>query len=233
MMARGFKPVGWVAGVAAAALACYMLSLNVAAERAELKKLEWRIVMAKRDIRTLQTELGTRGRLQQLENWNAHVLALSAPAANQFVDSEMTLARFDRTERPVADRVQVQMASADVAPAPASKIAAPVQLASAPAPAAREPSLVHQASIVLPEEKPLVGVPAQPKLAAKAEVKPAPEPRKKLAEAKPAAAPAKKLADAAPVAKTAKKKPALIDNDLVADIRAAAKAETKGSSAGR
>ena len=36
MMARGFKPVGWVAGVAAAALGCYMLSLNVASERAEL-----------------------------------------------------------------------------------------------------------------------------------------------------------------------------------------------------
>jgi hypothetical protein len=76
-------------------------------------------------------------------------------------------------------------------------------------------------------------VPAQPKLAAKAEVKPAPEPRKKPAEAKTAAAPAKKLADAAPVAKTAKKKPALIDNDLVADIRAAAKAESKGSAGGR
>jgi hypothetical protein len=216
MMARGFKPVGWVAAVAAAALGCYMLSLNVAAERAELKKLEWRIVMAKRDIRTLQTELGTRGRLQQLENWNANVLALSAPVANQFVDSEVTLARFDRSEKTVADRAPVQMASAEV-PAPAPRIGAPVQLASAPAPAARE-SLVHRASMELPEQKPLVRalVPAQ----AKAEARPAAEPKKKLAEAKPA-----------PVA--AKKKPAMIDNDLVADIRAAAKAESKGSAGGR
>ena len=83
MMARGFKPVGWVAGVAAAALGCYMLSLNVASERAELAKLERSIIAAKRDIRTLQTELGTRGRLQQLESWNANVLALSAPTSAQ------------------------------------------------------------------------------------------------------------------------------------------------------
>ena len=230
MMARGFKPVGWVAAVAAAALGCYMLSLNVAAERAELAKLEWRIVMAKRDIRTLQTELGTRGRLQQLENWNAHVLALSAPVANQFVDSEMTLARFDRTEKTVADRAPVQMASAETMPAPAPRISAPVQLASAPAPVARE-SLVHRASMELPEQKPLVRalVPAQ----AKAEAKPAAEPKKKLADAKAAPAPARKLADAKPAPAAAKKKPAMIDNDLVADIRAAAKAESKGSAGGR
>jgi hypothetical protein len=113
MIAQGFKPVGWVAGVAAAALTCYMLSLNVAAERAELKKLEWRIIMAKKEIRTLQTELGTRGRLTQLENWNANVLALSAPTADQFVDSEVTLARFDRTEDTLGEQAPVRMASAD------------------------------------------------------------------------------------------------------------------------
>jgi hypothetical protein len=227
MMARGFKPVGWVAAVAVAALGCYMLSLNVAAERAELAKLEWRIVMAKRDIRTLQTELGTRGRLQQLESWNAHVLALSAPVANQFVDSEMTLARFDRGERTVADQAPVRMASAETAPA--QRITAPVQLASAPAQVARE-SLVHRASMEIPEEKPLVRalVPAPVKTEARA----AAEPKKKLAEAKPAPAPAKaKLADAKPA--TAKKKPAMIDSDLVDSIRAAAKAETKGSASAR
>src|SRR5699024_2708276 len=73
MMARGFKPVGWVAAVAGAALCCYMLSLNVAAERAELARIERQIVVAKQDIRTLQTELGTRGRMAQLEQWNAEV----------------------------------------------------------------------------------------------------------------------------------------------------------------
>ncbi len=236
MMARGFKPVGWVAGVAAAALGCYMLSLNVAAERAELKKLEWRIVMAKRDIRTLQTELGTRGRLAQLENWNANVLALSAPTSDQFVDNEVTLARFDQREKTIEERVPVQLASAE-ASAPAPKIQAPVHYASIPAVPARQPSLVHKASIVVPA-KPLVEAKAEPKPAPEAkkklvEAKPvAADPKKKLAEAKPAAEPKKKLADAKPVAAPAKKR-ASIDDKLVSDIRAAARAETKGSGGGQ
>ena len=94
MIAQGFKPVGWVGAVAGAALGCYMLSLNVASERAELAKIERQIVAAKQEIRTLQTELGTRGRMQQLEHWNAEVLALSAPTASQFLDNPVTLARF-------------------------------------------------------------------------------------------------------------------------------------------
>jgi uncharacterized protein (DUF4415 family) len=239
MMARGFKPVGWVAGVAAAALGCYMLSLNVAAERAELKKLEWRIIMAKRDIRTLQTELGTRGRLQQLESWNANVLALSAPTANQFVDNEVTLARFDQREKTIDERAPLQMASAETQ-APAPKIQAPVHYASASAPAVREPSLVHRASIVVPEAKPLANPepkaerkPAAMAAKAVAEAKPAAEPQKKLVEAKPAPEPKKKLAEAKPAEAPAKKKSALIDDDLVKNIRAAAKAESKGSGGGQ
>jgi hypothetical protein len=99
MSARGFRPVGWVAAVAGAAIGCYMLSLNVAAERAELASLERRIVSTQQSIRTLQTELGTRGRLTQLEQWNSEVLALSAPTAGQFLQSEFTLARLDVRER--------------------------------------------------------------------------------------------------------------------------------------
>jgi hypothetical protein len=231
MMARGFKPVGWVAGVAAAALGCYMLSLNVAAERAELKKLEWRIITAKRDIRTLQTELGTRGRLQQLESWNTNVLALSAPTADQFVASEVTLARFDQREKTIEERMPLQMASAEVGrtlPAPAPKIQAPVHYASLSAEANKQPSLVHKASIVaVPAKKPVA------EAAAKVEPKPASEAKKKLAEAKPAVEADKKLAEAKPASAPVKKKPAMIDDDLVKDIRAAAKAESKGSGSGR
>jgi hypothetical protein len=244
MMAPGFKPVGWVAGVAAAALSCYMLSLNVAAERAELKKLEWRIVMAKREIRTLQTELGTRGRLQQLESWNANILALSAPTADQFVDSEVTLARFDQSEKTIEEKTPVQMASADVGsavPAPAPRIGAPVHLASVSTPAIRQPSLVHQASVVLPESQPVAEAVAR--VEPKAAAKPAPDAKKKPVEAKPVAAPVKKLAEAKPVPAPAKKlaeaKPASpkkkigIHDALVSDIRAAAKAEGKRGAGGR
>ena len=57
MIARGFKPVAWVAAIGTAALGCYMLSLRVASERAELTGLERRIVNTQKSIRSLQTEL--------------------------------------------------------------------------------------------------------------------------------------------------------------------------------
>src|SRR5688500_809672 len=112
MIARGFKPVAWVAAIGTAALCCYMLSLQVASERAELAALERRILNTRQDIRALQTELGTRGRLSQLEQWNAEVLALSAPVAGQFLESNISLARFDVRERTIADQAEVRMAAA-------------------------------------------------------------------------------------------------------------------------
>ena len=117
MSVRNFRSVGMVAGVAAAALGCYLVSLRVASERAALEQVETRIVLAQRDIRLLQTEIGTRGRLAQLERWNVKVLALSAPQADQFVDGGFALAKL------VAPRRQIDLD-------------APVVLASAPDPAA-------------------------------------------------------------------------------------------------
>lgn len=134
MIARGFKPVGWVAAVATAAIGCYMLSLQVAAERAELASVERKIVAVQQNIRALQTELGTRGRLSQLEHWNAEVLALSAPAASQFLDSELRLARFDVREPDPLEGVQVRMASAELP----SVAASPGTPAGSPVPALRE-----------------------------------------------------------------------------------------------
>ena len=92
MIATRFRSVGWAAGVAVAALGCYLVSQRVATERATLSKVERHILTAKLDIRHLQAELGTRGRMGQLEVWNGAVLALSAPRAGQFLDSEVRLA---------------------------------------------------------------------------------------------------------------------------------------------
>ena len=224
MMARGFKPVGLVAGVAAAALGCYMLSLNVASERAELAKLERSIIRAKQDIRTLQTELGTRGRLQQLESWNANVLALSAPTSAQFLDNELTLARFDQREQSIEERSVVHMASAPAASAPQvrAKIEAPVRYAAAPAAPKLAPSLVHQASLIVSDERPQ---PAPKKAVAKSDV-PAP--------AKPAAAAAEKVQSAEKkAAEPMKKKPLGISGKLVKEIGEAAKSEKNGSAGGQ
>jgi hypothetical protein len=113
--ARSFRSVFMVASCAGAALGCYLVSLRVASERAALEEVETRIVLAQRDIRLLQTEIGTRGRLAQLERWNVKVLALSAPSADQFLEGGFQLARLGRPE-----------------PTPA--VDAPIVLASAPAP---------------------------------------------------------------------------------------------------
>ncbi len=156
MIARGFRPVAWVGAVGTAALGCYMLSLQVAAERADLMGLERRIVSTQQDIRSLQTELGTRGRLQQLEQWNADVLALSAPAAGQFLDSNISLARFDMRQQPSVADQPVRMASAETTAPPAPAPETPVRLASVEATAApaqstgtapSQPPLVRQAGL--------------------------------------------------------------------------------------
>lgn len=212
MIARGFKPMGWVGAVAAAALGCYMLSLNVAAERAELASIEQKIIAAKRDIRTLQTELGTRGRLTQLEHWNAEVLALSAPGSNQFLDSEFTLARFSEPQKTIEDRaVQVRMASVDAAqaqPAPKPAVARPF---GPPVEAPR--TLVRQASYVLPASDLRSSVKAAPQLAD-------PVKTKMVKASKPKDSSAR----AAPI-----KKPGLIDDSVIREIGEAARAEKKGA----
>ena len=172
MIASSFKSVGWVAGVGAAALGCYMLSLQVAAERAELARVEGRIVAARQAIRNLQTELGTRGRLQQLEHWNAEVLALSAPVAGQFVANEAVLARLE-TREPGLDRgAEVQMASAETAANQAAPPARPA-VAAAPAEAARPAPqpVVRRASLAAAE------APARPAPIRAALPAPRPQPR--------------------------------------------------------
>ena len=212
MSARSFRSVFMVASCAGAALGCYLVSLNVASERASLEDVENRIVMTQRDIRSLQTEIGTRGRLAQLERWNVKVLALSAPSADQFLEGGFQLARLARPQ----EKLNVE---------------APVVLASAPAPQPTSPSLVEgeptvesgagatstaaqlmrQASLKLPErdepavEPALASAPhklAEParksetsqKAVKAAELKSAPVKAQKAAETKPAA-PAKKAGD--------------------------------------
>jgi outer membrane biogenesis lipoprotein LolB len=120
MSSRSFRSVFMVASCATAALGCYLVSLRVASERAQLEDVESRIVVAQRDMRVLQTEIGTRGRLSQLERWNAGAFALSAPNADQFLKGSFELAQLVRPDH----KVQFQ---------------APVVLATAPAPAPQTP----------------------------------------------------------------------------------------------
>ena len=146
MSARSFKSVGWVAGIGAAALTCYMFSLSVASERAELAQLNSQIVELKQSIRTLNTELGTRGRVHQLQHWASADFGFIAPAAGQFLESEVTLAQLEL-------------------PSEASPMEAPVRMATAPQPAPSMPRVVHASapSAATTPARPAVTVTSQPR----------------------------------------------------------------------
>jgi len=145
MSGRSFRSVFMVASCAGAALCCYMVSLRVASERAALENVENRIVLAQQDVRMLQTEIGTRGRLAQLERWNVKVLALSAPSADQFLNGSFELARLAQPEHKVDFQAPVVLAAAPAPDKPA--IDQPVADDSGTVPAARPSQLLHQASL--------------------------------------------------------------------------------------
>jgi len=148
MRSRSFRSVGWVATVASAALGCYLVSLRVASERAALEDVETKIVLAQRDIRLLQTEIGTRGRLAQLERWNVKVLALSAPSADQFVEGGFALAKLAQPEHKINLDAPVVLASAPVANSPTAKmIEADYRTDQTPQPSLPASAMMQQASL--------------------------------------------------------------------------------------
>ena len=179
MIARGFRPVVWVFMIGVAVLGCYMLNLRVAAERAELAKLDRRIVATQQNIRSLQTEVGTRSRIPQLEEWNDEVLALSAPATGQYLQHDVSLARFDTRQPQLADQAEVRLASAGTGDRPGeapSATPAPQRAIAAP-PAAARPEVRRASLLIAP------ATPAAPKVresdrvirtAARDEVRPGP-----------------------------------------------------------
>jgi hypothetical protein len=187
MSVRSFHSVFMASAVAGAALGCYLVSLRVASERAALEDVESSIVATQTDIRLLQTEVGTRSRLTQLERWNARALDLSAPEASQILGDKFQLASLVRPER----RPEVE---------------APVVLAAAPAPppnqplaqdrdadVAAAPELLHTASLKVEAQTPKQA--ATVKLEA-----PKPQPETAVASAEKAAK--KKSGEKAAVAET-------------------------------
>src|ERR1043165_7520326 len=116
MSGRSFRSLFMVASCAGAALGCYLVSLRVASERAALEDVETKIALTQRDIRLLQTEIGTRGRLAQLERWNVKFIRLSAPNADQFVDGGFKLATLVAPPKRPAIDAPVVLAAASIPP---------------------------------------------------------------------------------------------------------------------
>lgn len=153
MATIGFKGFGWLLSIATVSPACYMVSSQVAGERARVEGMERAIIQAKRDIRGLETEFDTRASMSQLEHYNGEVLALAAPRPDQYVTSEASLASLQApqdmmhyasmvvpsavAEPTVQTQAQgAQAAQAAPAPAPGTPVSqrAPIVAVSAPAP---------------------------------------------------------------------------------------------------
>lgn len=165
MSARSFGSLFMVASCAGAALGCYLVSLRVASERAALESVEAKIVSTQSDLRLLQTEIGTRGRLSQLERWNAGAFELSAPAATQFVQNSFELAKLTRPVPEPDFHAPIVLASAP-APAPKPQIGQ-AETDDAGRPTAAAPALLHEASLKTEtREVPVQAVAAAPRPAA-------------------------------------------------------------------
>ena len=261
IIATRLSAVCQVASVAGAALVCYLVSQSVATERASLEKVDRQIAATHDDIAKLQTEIGVRARMGQLESWNRQVLALQAPRPAQFVASGVQLASLyghrDQPALQLDPTIAAQQGSpTNVAYHPAQPQArqplprATVTIAPAPLPeAAPAQSMLRTASYVRPAPSRLgdmqggAPLPAPALQKASLEVIKAPPPAKLLPAGFDLAPSAKKAADKK-VADKPKHKPEpepirlaardpLPKSLLPADIGALAAREARGSKAAR
>lgn len=139
MMAARFRSVTWVGVALVPALACYLVTQHVAAERAELAKVERKIGQTRRAIRDLQTELGTRGSMAQIERWNGETFALAAPTAAQFISGDVQLASLNALP---SNSHPVIAAAASAS----ARVVAPLPNVQAPAPAAEVHAVTFRAA---------------------------------------------------------------------------------------
>jgi hypothetical protein len=194
MIATRLSSVWQVAGVAAAALCCYLVSQSVAAERAGLIKVDREIARTQDDIARLNTELGARGRMEQLEAWNTQVLELKAPRPAQYVSgSTQLVSLYARNGRPALQldpsivaqqgattRVSYQPAPA-AAPVPAPEVARadpgrapePVEVETPSQPLLRTATFVRpKPQRLAPEASPISHVAYRPVLSAASALSP-------------------------------------------------------------
>jgi hypothetical protein len=153
IVATRFSAVWQGASVAAAALVCYLVSQSVAAERANVARLDTQIARAKGDIAKLSIELDARGRMGQIERWNSEVLALSAPTPEQFVADGVQLAALTHggngPDLPLNPAVTGQVAADHVSYTPNAPQAQP-------APAEASVPVVRQAVATVVQQPPML-----------------------------------------------------------------------------
>lgn len=126
MAIKGLNGFGWLATFVIVAPGCYLVSSQVASERARVEGLERAIVKARKDIRGLETEFDTRANLAQLERWNGEVMRYTAPTPQQFLPGDAALAQI----RPLEGDGMAERYAAMVVPAGVPEVVAGPRTAS-------------------------------------------------------------------------------------------------------
>jgi hypothetical protein len=158
MAARKLQGIGLVLLVLAFAMTLYLLSVNVAATRSELTRVNADIAKARASIRYLESEYAVRASMRQLERWNADNFGYSAPVAGQYLHGERELASLGDLPRARGANEVAPVLMAMVSPVDLSDAAVTVEDAAAPAPAATDaaPAEVakrHRAKVAMLEDR--------------------------------------------------------------------------------
>lgn len=114
--ARKLQGIGLIMLLTICALVAYPVTLQVSATRAELRKVETRIGVARQRIRMLEGDIAVLANARQLERWNREYFGYVPPSAGQYLSGERELASLD-VLRPATDRVDapvlVRLAAAE------------------------------------------------------------------------------------------------------------------------
>lgn len=126
MAIKALNGFGWFLTGVIVAPGCYLVSSQVASERARVEGLERAIAKAQKDIRGLETEFDTRANLAQLERWNGEVMRYTAPTPAQFLPGDTALAQL----RPLEGDGLAERYAAMVVPQGVPEVVAGVETAS-------------------------------------------------------------------------------------------------------
>lgn len=137
MAIKALNGFGWFLTGVIVAPGCYLVSSQVASERARVEGLERAIVKARKDIRGLETEFDTRANLAQLERWNGEVMRYTAPTPAQFLPGDAALAQIRPLEGDgLAERYAAMVVPEGVPEVVVAKTASDAVNAVAPKPVA-------------------------------------------------------------------------------------------------
>ncbi|ODP36645.1 hypothetical protein [Sphingomonas turrisvirgatae] len=171
MAIKALNGFGWFLTGVVVAPGCYLVSSQVASERARVEQLERAIAKAHKDIRGLETEFDTRANLAQLERWNGDVMRYTAPTPAQFLPGDTALAQL----RPLEGDGLAQRYAAMVVPEGVPEIVAGARTASDAVPAvAGKPAAAAAVKAIAPSKPVAVAAtsPIKPATIAAAVAKP-------------------------------------------------------------